>query len=147
MSMNLHDIVRGAIQTNLEDESLTWFRSAGQIVDDEGIATAGYYPGVAVKGSFQSEGDAALHFAGMDGSNSIIKKLYVYADNSPDTRPYSMYRLCTRSGDYFLDKHGQYWYVMAVTEDFSEAGWVSLRVQLQQVTPELNIITPENGGD
>ena len=95
---------------------------------------------MTVKGSFQSEGDAALHFAGMDGSNSIIKKLYVYADNSPNTRPYGMYRLCTRSGDYFLDKHGQYWYVMAVTEDFSEAGWVSLRVQLQQVTPQHNII-------
>ena len=62
MSMNLHDIVRGAIQTNLEDETLTWYRSAGQIVDDEGIATAGYYPGVTVRGSFQSERRRSVTF-------------------------------------------------------------------------------------
>ena len=43
MSMNLHDIVRGAIQTNLEDETLTWYRSAGQIVDDEGTGRESRY--------------------------------------------------------------------------------------------------------
>ena len=147
MSMNLHDIVRGAITSNLEDEVFTLYRSIGQINNDEGIMTASYSPGETIKGNFQSDSDAALHFSGMTAQNTIIRKLYVYASDDRAGRPWAMYRPLARSGDYVLDKRGDYWFVIAVTEDFSQAGWECLRVQLQQVPPELNIVTPEENGN
>ena len=147
MSMNLHKIVRGAITSNLEDEVFTLYRSVGQINNDEGIMTASYSQGETIKGNFQSDSDAALHFSGMTAQNTIIRKLYVYASDDRAGRPWAMYRPLARSGDYVKDKRGDYWFVIAVTEDFSQAGWECLRVQLQQVPPELNIVTPEENGN
>ena len=61
--MNLHNIVRGAIQSNLPDEEFTLYRSLGQVNDDEGIMTASYSQGETIKGNFQSDSDASLHFS------------------------------------------------------------------------------------
>ena len=82
--MNLHNIVRGAIQSNLPDEEFTLYRSIGQVNNDEGIMTASYSQGETIKGNFQSDSDASLHFSGLSAQNSIIRKLYVYAT---DDRP------------------------------------------------------------
>ena len=125
--MNLHNIVRGAIQSNLPDEEFTLYRSIGQVNNDEGIMTASYSEGETIKGNFQSDSDASLHFSGLSAQNTIIRKLYVYATDDRAGRPWAMYRPLARSG-------------IAVTEDFSQVGWECLRVQLQQVVPELNIV-------
>lgn len=147
MAMNLHKIVRGAIESNYPDDTLTLYRSVGQVNNDEGICVAGYAPGITIKGNFQPEGDAALHFSNMSAQNSIIRKLYVYATEDRETRPWSLYRPLSRTGDYIQDKRGDYWLVLAVTEDYSNVGWECLRVQLQQVRPELNIIEPKENED
>lgn len=145
--MNLHNIVRGAIQSNLPDEEFTLYRSIGQVNDDEGIMTASYSQGETIKGNFQSDSDASLHFSGLSAQNTIIRKLYVYATEDRETRPWSLYRPLSRTGDYIQDKRGDYWLVLAVTEDYSNVGWECLRVQLQQVSPELNIIEPKENED
>ncbi|MBQ2175132.1 MAG: hypothetical protein II453_08740 [Alphaproteobacteria bacterium] len=145
--MNLHNIVRGAIQSNLPDEEFTLYRSLGQVNNDEGIMTASYSQGETIKGNFQSDSDAALHFSNMSAQNTIIRKLYVYATEDRETRPWSLYRPLSRTGDYIQDKRGDYWLVLAVTEDYSNVGWECLRVQLQQVRPELNIIEPKENED
>ena len=145
--MNLHNIVRGAIQSNLPDEEFTLYRSLGQVNNDEGIMTASYSQGETIKGNFQSDSDAALHFSNMSAQNTIIRKLYVYATEDRETRPWSLYRPLSRTGDYIQDKRGDYWLVLAVTEDYSNVGWECLRVQLQQVSPELNIIEPKENED
>ena len=137
--LNLHDIVRPVIGANYPDQELTYYRSLGQTVNDEGIAVSSYASGVTIKGNFQSMGDAALNYAGLSAENSIIRKLYVYAPEDRDKRPWGLYRLEARNGDYIQDKRGDYWLVMAVLEDFSDVGWECLRVQLQQVPPVLNI--------
>lgn len=147
MAMNLHKIVRGAITSNLEDEPFTLYRSVGQVNNDEGVCVSGYAPGITIKGNFQPEGDAALHFSNMSAQNTIIRKLYVYATEDRETRPWSLYRPLSRTGDYIQDKRDDYWLVLAVTEDYSNVGWECLRVQLQQVPPELNIIEPKENED
>lgn len=50
-----------------------------------------------------------------------------------------MYRPLARTGDYFKDANDAYWLVIAVEEDFSNDGWESLRVQIQDKTPNLTI--------
>lgn len=147
MSMNLHNIVRGAINANLADVTLTYYRSLGEREVDYMMQNA-YAAPVSVKGSFQSEGDAALDHANLAGQNSITRKLYLYSSDSVTERPWGIYRPLARTGDYFLDANGAYWLVVAVEEDFSAAGWECLRVQMQDNDPELKVVEDESeGGD
>ena len=136
--LNLHHIVRKAITMNYADQEFQLYRSIGQGFD-KGIKVARYAAPVTVSGNFQSEGDAALDHADMAGQNSIIRKLYLYAEADKGTRPWANYRPLARSGDYIVDHFGGYWYVSAVTEDFSDAGWVCLRVTFQQTPVSLNV--------
>lgn len=146
MSMNLHAIVRGAINANLEDVTLTLYRSLGE-TNVEGLMTNVYAQGVKVKGSFQSEGDAALDHANLAGQNSITRKLYLYASSGVSERPWGIYRTLSRTGDYLVDGNGGFWLVVAVEEDFSAAGWECLRVQLQDTTPNLTIKEDDDDAD
>ena len=115
--MNLHAIVRGAINANHADETFTWFRSLGQ-QNIEGLMQNTYADGVEIKGSFQSEGDSTLDHSNLAGQNSLIRKLYVFADNDAQMRPYALYRPLARTGDYIVDKYNAYRFVVAVEEDF-----------------------------
>ena len=139
MSMNLHDIVRGAINVNLEDQSFTLLRSTASGVTN-GVRVAKYVKVEGLKGNFQSEGDAALNFSNNAAQNTIIRRLYLYATSDRSTRAWSIYRPLARSGDYVLNDKGEYWQVSAVIEDFSDAGWECLRVTFQQTDPKLTIV-------
>lgn len=139
MSMNLHDIVRGAINVNLEDQSFTLLRSTASGVTN-GVRVAKYVKVEGLKGNFQSEGDAALNFSNNAAQNTIIRRLYLYATSDRSTRAWTIYRPLARAGDYVLNDKGEYWQVSAVIEDFSDAGWECLRVTFQQTDPKLTII-------
>lgn len=146
MSLNLHDIVRPAITINLDDQPFTLIRSLGQ-ENDEGIITSYYEKLEGFRGNFQSEGDATLDHAELAAQNTIIRKLYLYAPDNKATRAWSIYRPLSRSGDYILDKNGDYWLVVSVLEDFSEAGWECLRIQLQQTPPNITYKPVESGDE
>ena len=147
MSLNLHDIVRGAITANLEDQPFTLIRSCGQESDDYGIAHSYYEDVPGLRGNFQSEGDATLDHADMAAQNSIIRRLYLYAPDDRKNRAWSIFRPLARSGDFIFDKNGDYWLVIAVLEDFSEAGWESLRIQLQTTPPSITYRPVESGDE
>ena len=72
--LNLHDIVRPVIGANYPDQELTYYRSLGQTVNNEGVAVSSYAAGVPIMGNFQSEGDAALHYAGLVAEKQHHKK-------------------------------------------------------------------------
>jgi hypothetical protein len=136
--MNLHNIVRGAINAVHKDQDFIIYRSLG-CKNVSGIVKNTYAVGVQISGSFQSEGDSALDHSNNAGQNSGIRKLYIYASDNPALRPMGVYRPLARTGDYFKDTNNAYWLVIAVEEDFSVDGWESLRVQIQDKTPNLTI--------
>lgn len=145
MSLNLHDIVRPAITVNLKDQPFILFRACGD--DNIGGLVTSYYEKVSgFHGNFQSEGDANLDHAEMANQNSIIRRLYLYAPDDQVSRAWSIFRPLSRSGDYIQDKNGDLWLVVSVLEDFSEAGWECLRIQLQQ-TPVNITLKPDESGD
>lgn len=146
MSLNLHSIVRSAINVNYQDQQFDIYRSLGQ-KNINSIVQAFYAPAEVVLGNFQSEGDSALDHADLAGQNTIIRKLYLYATDDRKTRPWSIYRPLARSGDFIVDKHGGYWLITAVLEDFSDAGWVCVRCTFQEENPELNILENSEGED
>ena len=152
--MNLHAVVRSVIPAVHPDEPVTWYRSTGQVESNWGLVTRSYASGVQLVAQAQSEGDAALYYANRAGENSIIRKFYLMA--SPDTPPASIVRPEARSGDFLRRRDGSWWYVDAVTEDWSaNAGWVCVRGVLQDTIPaELQAVVDaeteqeaENGGD
>lgn len=132
--MNLHAIVRSVIPAVHPDEAVTWYRSTGQTAMDWGQVSRTYAEGVPLVAQVQSEGDAALFYANRAAENSIVRKFYLMAD--PATPPAGIVRIEARSGDFILRRDGTWWYVDAVTEDFSaNAGWVSVRGVLQNTIP------------
>ena len=83
MSLNLHAIVRQAINANYADETFKLYRSVGQ-KNVGGIVQAYYAPPEEIQGNFQSEGDSALDHANLAGVGSSYTSpllLYRYADN------------------------------------------------------------------
>ena len=132
--MNLHAVVRSVIPAVHPDETVTWYRSTGQTAADWGQVTRSYATGVQLVAQVQSEGDAALYYANRAGENSIVRKFYLMADAS--TPPASIVRPEARGGDYLRRRDGRFWYVDAVSEDFSaNAGWVCVRGVLQDTIP------------
>lgn len=143
MSLNLHAIVRSAINANYQDAKLKIYRSLGQ-QNVNGLVTAAYAPAEDIEGNFQSESDAALDHAELAGQNTIIRKLYLFACDDRKTRPWSIYRPLARSGDYIEDSYGGLWLITAVLEDFSSAGWESVRCTFQQTPVNLTIVEDDN---
>lgn len=132
--MNLHAVVRSVIPAVHPDEAVVWYRSTGQQAVDWGQVTRSYASGVQLVAQVQSEGDAGLYYANRAGENSIIRKFYLMADAS--TPPASIVRPEARSGDFIRRRDGNWWYVDAVSEDFSAtAGWVCVRGVLQDTIP------------
>ena len=132
--MNLHAVVRPVIPVVHPDESVTWYRSTGQQASGYGLVTRSYAEGVPLVAQVQSDGDAALYYANRAGENSIVRKFYLMADAS--TPPASIVRPEARSGDFLRRRDGRFWYVDAVTEDFSaNANWVCVRGVLQDTIP------------
>ena len=146
MSLNLHDIVRNTITVNLADQPFSVIRSIGKTVINS-VSVESYKRIDGFYGNFQSEGDAALNFANLSAQNSIIRRLYLYASSDKSTRAWTIYRPLARSGDYILDKDGNYWQVSAVIEDFSDAGWECVRITFQQTLPKLNIVEDDEDSE
>lgn len=141
--LNLHDIVRRAINQNYADAKLKIYRSIGQ-ENVSGIMTAFYAPAETIRGNFQSEGDSALDHANLAGQNTIIRRLYLFASSDQKQRPWAIYRPLARSGDYVEDSKGGQWLITAVIEDFSDAGWEAVRCTFQTTPQKLNIAENED---
>lgn len=141
MSMNLHQIVRGAITRVHDDQTFSILRSLPSAVVN-GVRVSEYEKLDGFTGNFQSEGDAALNYSNNAAQNTIIRRLYLYATDDRATRPWTIYRPLARSGDYVINAKGEYWKVEAVVEDFSDDGWEQLRVTFQQTDPKLKIREP-----
>ena len=154
--MNLHAVVRSVIPAVHPDEAVVWYRSTGQTASGYGLVERSYAAGVQLVAQVQSEGDAALYYANRTGENSLVRKFYLMAD--PATPPASIVRPEARSGDFLRRRDGRFWYVDAVTEDWSaNAGWVCVRATIQETIPaELQAVVDaetaqeqegENGGN
>ena len=89
MSLNLHAIVRPAINVNKEDLPFTVFRSEGQ-KNVKGIVTAYYSRQDGYTGQIQSEGDSALYHAELGTQSTVIRKIYLYAPDDLDQRVWSV---------------------------------------------------------
>lgn len=136
MGLNLHGIVRGAINAVHPDVTVQVLRSVGSRPNEDGKPVPSFERLFGVRAQIQSENDAALFHANMAGQNTITRKIYLYTPKDYAKQPASIFRPLSRSGDYIVQEDGTVWLVNAVTENFAGVNWVSVRATLQVHPPE-----------
>ena len=136
MGLNLHGIVRGAINAVHPDEEVQLLHSSGSIPDESGFAVPQYERIVGVKAQVQSESDAALFHADMAGANSVVRRFYLFTPKDFEKQPAGIFRPLARSGDYIIRLDGTVWAVDAVIENFAGVNWLSVRATLQLKPPK-----------
>lgn len=134
MAINLHGVVRGVINSIHEDETVHWYRFAGQ-VNVDGALFPSFFAPVTVKAQVQSESDEALAHSNNVGESAVVRRFYMYADGVM-LRPAGLVRPLERGGDLlFRLVDSTWWLITATKEDFSESGWVCVRA-VQQIKPD-----------
>ena len=136
MGLNLHHIVRGAINAVNPDVTVQILRSAGSKPDESGFAVPSFDRLYDVPTQIQSEGDAALFHADMAGANTVVRRIYLYTPKARDEQPAGIWRPLARSGDYIVQEDGTTWLVSAVIENFAGVHWLCVRATLQVNPPK-----------
>lgn len=139
--LNLHAVVRGAINSLHPDISVMLYQSSGQTVGTGGQVQSIYAPGVIVQAQAQSEGPTTLFHADKVGQEEVNRKFYLFSSPEIEARIAGIVRPLTRGGDMFqvLDTEtwlaGTWWLVDGVIEDFTRSGWCSVRAVMQVNAP------------
>ncbi len=138
--MNLHQVVRGTIQSVTRDQALTLYRATGKFARTDDLETIPeVLAGVVIKGQIQSISPDSVIQTEKTTQSAVVRRCYLFCDNDPASRPWTIWRPLGRAGDYLTDESGAQWYVDAVLEDFSIEGWASLQIILQQAPVTLSI--------
>lgn len=135
--MNLHAIARGAVSSIARERRFLLYRSAGNQYDEtleERVPV--FKPAVEVLGQMQSVGADQLVQSDRINLTSVVRKVYLFVDKDPMT----MRRALARSGDYLVEENSTEWYIDAVLEDFSHAGWLCVQVIQQQVPVNFKVL-------
>lgn len=121
--LNLHGLVRGAIQSVNTDVNVTWRQSSGSAVGPSGKRTPSYNPDVMIRGNVQ-----ALTYKDLmqlDGLNLNGEKraIYLFGDKQGVVRPNA------QGGDLIVDAGGSTWLVVQSLEQWPT--WCKVAVTLQ----------------
>lgn len=151
--MNLHNVVRGVINAVAKDKICEIYRSTGkQVRTARGSFEPVFSQPESIRAQFQSVStDTLQHFEKIE-MTAFARRVYLYADYDPASRPWAQWRPLGRTGDMLKDDLGYYWLIHDVLEDFTHEGWVSVIATLQSTPVNLRLEKSEesegeNGGD
>lgn len=136
--VNLHAVVRGAINSLHPDVSATLYQSTGQTTDNSGQAKTKYAEGVAIKAQMQSEGTTALFHADRVGQEEVSRKFYLFSVPDLKARVAGIVRPLSRGGDMFRLEDETWWLVDGIIEDFTRSGWANVRATMQVNEPDFS---------
>ena len=135
MSINLHDIVRGAINIVNPDEDVRLVQNIGQ-TNVKGRITASYAPAQKVRAQVQTLSGDDLTVMNDTERTERDRKFYLYSDTETGTPPSGIIRPLGKSGDFIRRADGTWWMVYNVTEEFTTSGWVLVLASQQAQVPE-----------
>lgn len=146
MGLNLHNIARVAINAVAQDLPCELYRSTGEQERGERGESIPVFEGpIACKGQWQSlSGDAIVHMDDVTVA-TITRRVYLYAEQNPATRPWALWRPLGRAGDYIKDGYGALWLIDSVLEDWTHEGWICVQATLQ--TAPVRMCIRENKED
>lgn len=141
--MNLFNIVSGVTASLHTPKACTLYQSKGQKVLADGSIKAIYSEGIPVLAEFQSLGINELYHSDRLGSEETSRRIYLKSTNTQDKKISGILRELGRNGDMLVDEDKSTWLIEAVLEDFSRAGWMSVRASLQLLGPDLSFSESE----
>ena len=133
--LNLHDIVRGAINIVNPDEDVWLIQNIGQ-TNVKGRITASYAPAQKVKAQVQTLSGDDLTVMNDTERTERDRKFYLYAETKTGNAPSGIIRPLGKSGDFMRRNDGTYWKVYNVSEDYTTDGWVLVLASQQVDVPE-----------
>lgn len=135
MPLNLHDIVRGAINIVNPDEDVWLIQNISQ-TNVKGRITASYAPAQKVKAQVQTLSGDDLTVVNDTQRTERDRKFYLYAETKTGNAPSGIIRPLGKSGDFMRRNDGTYWKVYNVSEDYTTDGWVLVLASQQVDVPE-----------
>lgn len=131
--MNLHSIVRGAIETVHPDEECVLYQANGQ-KNTLGKITPIYHVPINVKVNLQPLDKDTLRHLERVGDTKASEQAFLYS--SDEIPIYGTQRLPqVRGGDFiYRPSNNTYWLITSVIEDWSVRGWANVGI-VQQITP------------
>ena len=133
--LNLHDLVRGAINIVNPDEDVWLIQNIGQ-TNVKGRITASYAPAQKVKAQVQTLSGDDLTVMNDTERTERDRKFYLYAETKTGNAPSGIIRPLGKSGDFMRRNDGTYWKVYNVSEDYTTDGWVLVLASQQVDVPE-----------
>lgn len=135
MSLNLHQIVRGAISSVNADEQVYLVRSTGNS-NVKGRIVATYGAPVLIGAQIQTLSNDDLRIVNETERTERDRKFYLFSDPDYTKSPASIIRYLGRTGDFIYRPFDQtYWKIYCVAEDFAPVGWVQVLASQQVQTP------------
>ena len=133
--LNLHDIVRGAINLVNPDEDVWLIQNTGQ-TNAKGRITAAYAEPEKVRAQVQTLSGDDLTVMNDTERTERDRKFYLYAETKTGNAPSGIIRPLGKSGDFMRRNDGTYWKVYKVSEDYTTDGWVLVLASQQVDVPE-----------
>ncbi len=135
--MNLHGIVRGAINSVNQDRTALYLASVGNIVNADFSQTPSYAPGVQVRIQIQPLGKEELRHIEKLNMQGVFRTVYMYGNTQ------GIVRILAQGGDLlqfapFQGQAVQNWKVVGPVDgpwNVNDGGWTKLLVCLQTDTP------------
>lgn len=135
MSINLHSIVRGAINTINADETVYLMQSAGQ-KNVKGQLIASYAAPEKITAQVQSLGGDDLNVINDTERTERDRKFYLFAKTATGAPPGGIIRPLGKTGDFiYRPADSCYWKIYNVSEDFTAAGWCLVLASQQVDVP------------
>lgn len=134
--MNLHGLVRGAINSVNPDKVALYLKSTGNAINADFSQTPGYATGVSVRIQIQPLGKQELQHIEKLNMQGVFRTVYMFGDTE------GIVRVQAKGGDLlqfapFQGQAAQNWKVVwtASPWDVDQGGWSKVIVQLQLDTP------------
>jgi hypothetical protein len=127
--MNLNNIVSEAIAVIHPKEPIELYLCTGRSISEDGAATPSYAEPISLMSQIQDADVSELRHEELTGVSS--SQLDIWIDGTAK----GIDRITGTGGD-MLRARGRWWLVTAMTNDFSNVGWVCLRVTMQLTEPE-----------
>ena len=135
MPLNLHDIVRGAINIVNPDEDVWLIQNISQ-TNVKGRITANYAEPEKVRAQVQTLSGDDLTVMNDTERTERDRKFYLYAETKTGNAPSGIISPLGKSGDFMRRDDGTYWKVYNVSEDYTTDGWVLVLASQQVDVPE-----------
>lgn len=134
--MNLHDIVRSAIESVHEDENCVLYQSLGQ-KNIKGEVKPIYAEPLQIRANIQPLGSQVLSHANACGDTKVSMEAFLYSDDSLPVAGQRRIPL-TRNGDFIQRDDGTYWLITMVIEDWAKEGWAHVGIFRQIDLPDFS---------